>query len=440
MNSRETNQMIKKLKLKFIITNMVLIVLVMALLYVFLYVHTKNELESESINALEDILMSGKSDIDHFFDPGPDKEQIYPHLSTYIIDLNENNNTCYIEGFGDDTSLTEERKKYINDLINAVNREPTSKGILEEYNFRYHYKTTPVGKKIVFLDMQYEDNELIRLSTMFLLIGITVFVSFLGISIFLARIAVAPVEKSLKQQQQLISDASHELKTPITVISANTDILLSTPDKNVGDQSKWLHYIKDETSRMSSLVSDLLYLAKSDETIKCMERSVFDLSTAAYEIGLPFESICFEKNKKYELDIEPSVQICANESSVKQLIVIFLDNAVKYSDKNGSVALRVSSDSDRAIISVFNTGEPIPKEALPHLFERFFRVDTSRSRTAGGNGLGLSIAHRIAETNGGKISVSSDASDGTVFSVSFKKHKNQKSREQYAKDSFEFTE
>ena len=171
----------------------------------------------------------------------------------------------------------------------------------------------------------------------------------------------------------------------------------------------------------------MLYLARSDEDENAkVATEEADLSACAFEAALPFESICFENGKTYDIDIEPDVYIKCNVAMIKQLIGILLDNAVKYSNEGGRISLKVYSSDEKACISVFNTGEPVPKESLPHLFERFYRVDTSRSRERWGNGLGLSIAKRIIETNEGRISVSSGAETGTVFTCTFKKLKENK--------------
>lgn len=432
--------MIKKLKLKFILTNMILISVVILASFASIYLYTANDLRQTSSDAMHDIAESGNRGIDHLFDIESTKsDSRYSYLTTYTIDLNEISSTCYIDGFGDAGDLTEEQTQYVNDLINQVNAQASSEGVLEQYNLRYYYVKTPVGKKIVLLDKDYEDETLLNLILIFSIVGVVALSAFLIISIIVAGLAVSPVEKSLRQQKQLVSDASHELKTPITVISANADIILSHPESTVREQKKWIEYIKDENSRMSDLVSNMLFLAKTDESIKSDMHFETDISSAAYEVALPFESVCFEKGKKFSIDIAPDLVISAEQKSVKQLIVILLDNAVKYSDEKGSVALRVYPDSDRVNIAVFNTGTPIPKDSIPFLFERFYRVDESRSREQGGSGLGLSIAKRIIETNEGRISVASDEK-GTVFTCSFKKKRGDKKKPEPPKDNNEFTE
>lgn len=419
--------MIKRLRLKFIATNVLLVTLVILAASSFIYIYTKNDLAEKSSAALHDIADRNYGGLEYLFESDQERQDRYPYLSTYIIEYNKARNVCYIDGFGDAANLTEEKKNYVKTLIRAVDEKSENEGVLEAYNLRYYSVDTDYGKRIVLLDRSYEDDSLARLAEIFIVVGGITLLGLTAISVFISGTAVKPVEKSIDIQHKLVSDLSHELKTPITVISTNTDIVLSNPDATVAQQKKWLTYIKDETARMSELITTMLYLARSDEDENAkVETEDADLSACAYEAALPFESICFENGKNYDIDIEPDVYIRCNVAMIKQLIGILLDNAVKYSNDGGRINLKVYSADERAIVSVFNTGEPIPKESLPHLFERFYRVDTSRSRERGGNGLGLSIAKRIIEINEGRISVSSSEEAGTVFTCSFKRLKDNK--------------
>lgn len=416
--------MIKKLKLKFILTNIILISIVLISAFSIIYVISAAELQKDSINAMHDIA-NRKQKLDFFFTP-PKNHNKYSYLSTYIIDIDTQNNTCVIDGFGDVDTLNDDQLKYVNSLINAVRNIDKPEGILEQYNVRYYYVNTPRGIRIVFLDKGYEDQNLRELLISFSILGIIIFIGSLIVSIIISNIAVKPVEKSIKQQKQLISDMSHELKTPITIISTNTDIILSHLNSTIAEEQKWIGYIKEETKHMSELTNTMLYLAKTDEFFKQPTLKDLNLSNIAYEIALPFESVCFENKKAFDIDISEDVFIKGDETAIKQLITILLDNAIKYSDNNGRIAFSLQKSRNKATIEVINTGEPIPKESIPFLFDRFYRIDKSRSKQNDGNGLGLSIAKRIVEQNHGSISVFSNAIDGTKFTCSFSLLKNKK--------------
>ncbi len=419
--------MIKKLKFKFIITNMLLVTVVMFTAFGILYFNSASELYDNSMSAMRDIAERKHGRLEYLFKPDHEGDDSHAYISTYTIDINEEKQSCVINGFGSIENLTEENLKYINTLINTVLSKDTSEGVLDEYNMRFlNVKQDDGTRRIVLLDKLYEDESLKQLLVSFAISGSVAFVAILIISILIAGVAVRPVERSMMQQKQLIADISHELKTPLTVIGTNTDIILSHADSDIQSETKWLGYIKDETNRMSELLNMMIYLAKSDEELEEQVLSDVKLSDAAFEIALPFESVCFERGKSFDFEIEPDIIVLGEESSIKQLILILLDNAVKYSNDGGSIKLIISEHGDKARISVFNTGEPINRDIIPRLFERFFRVDESRSRDKGGSGLGLSIAKRIIERNEASISVSSSIENGTMFSCDFKISKQKK--------------
>lgn len=400
---------------------MLLIFIVIGTAFVAIYIKTSADLKSTSINTMMAVIHSSRPNApgDDILPPKHGFEEDRPSLPTYIIHINDKDNTCIIEGFGPIDQLTNEDIQFVNDLINEVNNQNTDEGILKDYNLRFLVHSSPFGRKIVFLDKTYEDNNLHQLLVYYLIIGTTAFIAFLIISIVFASIAVRPIENSMRQQQSLISDVSHELKTPIAIITTNTDIVLSHNDATVEDEKKWLGYIKDETIRMSKLVEMMLYLAKTDEHGTKPILSAVDLSNLAYEVALPFESVCFENRKAFDIEIDQNIIIKGDEGSIKQLIVILLDNAVKYSNENGKILISVTKNDDKGLLSVFNTGEPIPKENIPYIFDRFYRVDESRSSEKEGSGLGLSIAKRIIENNEANIAVTSNSANGTTFTCTF---------------------
>ena len=397
---------------------MILVTVVMLTSFVSIYIYTANSLRESSFESMSNIAQKDFNRFDSLFGD----KSVSANLPAFIIDLDEVNYTCTIKGYTDyGTELTDDQTVYINGIIRSVLNSEESEGVLEEYDLLYYcyYQVGAPGRRIVLLDKSYEDENLRNLVVSFLLIGVASFAAFLVISIILARVSVKPVEKSLRQQKQLVSDMSHELKTPITVINTNTDIILSHSDSTVQDERKWVEYIKDETVRMTDLVNNMLYLAKSDEKAKSVLTET-DLSKTVYGAALPFESICFENGKSFDISIVDGVSVLGDEQLLKQLAVILLDNANKYSNDHGNIRISVYNDADRAYISVYNTGKPIPKESIPHLFERFYRVDESRSRVKGGSGLGLSIAQRIIEQHEGSISVHSSYENGTEFLCTFK--------------------
>ena len=214
-----------------------------------------------------------------------------------------------------------------------------------------------------------------------------------------------------------VSDASHELRTPITVILANLNILSSKKDDLIKTQYQWIDNTKEEANRMKQLVDELLFLARSDDRQNKLVFSKIDLSELLLSRMLSFEALAFEKGIRLDYDISDDLNIIGHEGNVKQLISILLDNAMKYCGDKGSVYLKAFSLKDRTYVLVKNSGDLIDAEDLKHIFERFYRTDKSRSRTEGGYGLGLAIAKTIVDNMHGRISVLSDKENGTVFKL-----------------------
>ncbi|MBQ3705803.1 MAG: HAMP domain-containing histidine kinase [Clostridia bacterium] len=229
---------------------------------------------------------------------------------------------------------------------------------------------------------------------------------------FLIRRMVRPVEEAFLKQQQFVWDASHELKTPLAVISANADVL----EEEIGD-NEVLGYIRSEVKRTDSLVRNLLTLARMDRGTAEQERVDMDLSEAVLGVLLPFESTVYEAGKTLESDIREKVRCTGNEAMLQQLTVILLSNALKYSDEHGTIRVSLEKKGRIAELRVENTGEGIASGDLERIFDRFYRTDKSRNSETGGEGLGLAIAKSIVEIHRGKIRAESIPGKSAVFIV-----------------------
>ena len=247
---------------------------------------------------------------------------------------------------------------------------------------------------------------------------------FFVISLFFSRWALRPVARAWTQQRRFVADASHDLKTPLTVILANTSIALEHPERSVASQSQWLESTQHEAEAMQGLVGDLLALAKMDEEEAAAQsgaaRPAFeevDLSDVLEGEVLQFESVAFERGVKLESQVEPGIRLRGNEQRLRRLAGTLIDNACKYVDDGGTVDVSLSRSGKQAKLAVRNTGAPISPEDLPHVFDRFYRADKARTGGAGGHGLGLAIARAIAEEHGGTLTASSTQAEGTVFTA-----------------------
>lgn len=243
-------------------------------------------------------------------------------------------------------------------------------------------------------------------------IGIFVIFFLFLVSIGLSRWLTFPVIQTLESQKQFISDASHELKTPLTVISSNADLL----EKEIGSNTR-LKYIRQETARMNHLVQEMLTLVRMDNHKNVYRSKItFSLSRTLMGIVLPFESVAFEHGISLDTQIEENLNFHGREEEFQQLLSILIDNAIRYTPARGTITVTARQQHRKIYISVTNTGEAIPPQIQEKIFDRFFRADESRENQEGHHGLGLAIAHSIVTQYHGKISV--ECKDGvTTFQV-----------------------
>ena len=283
----------------------------------------------------------------------------------------------------------------------------------------YYYLQGRQGGKRVFLVTSLDNlnSSLLlfaaELGGIFLLAGLLVF----GLSFFLARMSLRPVEHAFSEQQRFVQDASHELKTPLTVILANLSILKSHPTATIHEEVLWIQNTETEARRMQELTERLLFLAKADSKRLSPKIERLSLSQLTEAAALPFTALAFERGLTLETKLEAELYVKGDARALTQLLAILIDNALKYARSGSVVTVRLARQKKHALLSVHNEGEVIPQDALPHLFDRFYRVDKSRARAQGGYGLGLSIAKTIAHAHGGDIRVESSAEHGTCFTT-----------------------
>ncbi|QOS99298.1 HAMP domain-containing histidine kinase [Brevibacterium sp. JNUCC-42] len=269
--------------------------------------------------------------------------------------------------------------------------------------------------QITFLDVTETSKTLTGLFITFLSVGMVMLFVIYVISIYFANRAIKPISDFWDKQKQFIADASHELKTPLAIISANYDALMTNEDETIKSQKKWLEYIQAETTRMIKLVNELLYLAKNDDAEIKLQYFSFDISQAVNNVILSMEAVAFEKDVTIIQHIEPDVMIKSDMDKIKQVITILLDNAIKYTEQNGRIEISLKKEKKRIVFSIKNSCEGLSKQDLPKLFDRFYRKDTARTHENGNYGLGLSIAKTIIERLGGRIYAESIESKSVTF-------------------------
>ena len=317
----------------------------------------------------------------------------------YKVEIN--NNTIMRES----NDVTDE----IRDYAFKVSQKPQEEGFIGNYIYKIR-KVGNNGKEITLVENEDAIN---RLKNTLIVAGIVGVIAIIGVYIIakkISKIIVKPVEESFEKQKQFVSDASHELKTPLAVIEANADVLQDKVGEN-----KWISYIQNEVQSMNKLVNELLTLSKMENTSN-MNYQKFDLSKEIRMSVAVFESMIFEKEIKLETNINQGIYFNGEKEDIKHIISILLDNAIKHTENNGKIIVNTLKEKNDVMIEIKNQGEPIPEDEQEKIFERFYRVDKARNRSEKRYGLGLSIAKGIVDKYNGKISVTSK--DGfTSFTV-----------------------
>ncbi|MCM3727997.1 HAMP domain-containing histidine kinase [Neobacillus cucumis] len=408
-----------------LIISIVFIVLI-SILGCIIYFYTDNKL-------YQDVNQSLMESVNHFQQPdGPDNKQANnldrseaepkfmrrdPRIITLIWD--EKGQLLIEQDRG--AALFQDNAKLIR---------PKKYGTLEDvavenFTFRYiAFKTElPQIGKITVQVIRNVDSEkdLLNRLLLIMLIGCGVGIICAVVSgYFLAGRALVPIKKSWQKQQEFVSDASHELRTPLAVIQAKTDILFRSPSATIQEKILDISTISKESRRLSKLVTNLLTLARSDSDQIEMKKSTFQLDELLSEIIQQYEDIALYQKKTLKLEAVEPVTFFADKERIHQLIVILLDNAIKYTKEGGEISLSCTQSHSSIFLKVNDTGIGIPEEDIPKIFDRFYQSDKARTEVEG-TGLGLSIAKWIIEKHHGKTKVQSALGQGTKIDITFPK-------------------
>ncbi|MBQ8383159.1 MAG: HAMP domain-containing histidine kinase [Clostridia bacterium] len=305
-------------------------------------------------------------------------------------------------------------------LKDFLGESPKGEGTVKLDGSSFRYKCYTVDKQSLCL-MVNCDGDTASINQLLLIlgsIGAVAIILLLCLCYYLSGRAIKPLEESWKQQQQFVHDASHELKTPLAVISTNIEAIRGCPDDTIAQQDKWLSYIAEEAADMRILVNDMLTLAKGDTPARGEKVTVtFSLSDTVEEAGLLMEANALDAGIMLETEVEENVNFIGNPDDIKRVLLILLDNALKNTFEGGRIDLKLSRSHGDLLITCRNTGRGIPASELQNIFRRFYRVDPSRARLTGGSGLGLSIAERIVEGYKGKIWAESEEGEWALFCV-----------------------
>lgn len=431
--------MIKRLRRKFICINMVIVTIMLIFIFGLTLNLTQSAMEEDGLELLRSAVAPDKKDegkqnppaepdggkknkepkptAGEGFQQGapaetgkqnppaePDKK--HSRLPTFTLQYNETG-TLVAQG-SDFYDLTD--TAYLQEILDAAIATGKESGVLSSQSLRF-LKANFSGRDLyIFADISQERATMHNLVVDVLFISALAFLAFLLISVFLSFWAVKPVERAWMQQQQFIADASHELKTPLTVILTNAELMCDNtlPEE---EQKECAGHILDMSQRMRNLTEEMLTLARAENAQEGLMKELCPVDQILDDAVLSFEALFFEQGLELQADLAEGIRVKGNETQLRQLAEILLDNARKYS-LPGEVNLQLRKNNCRSCtISLSNPAQPLSKEALEHLFERFYRVDEARS-SDGSFGLGLSIAEGIVKRHGG--SIGAEYKDGRI--------------------------
>ena len=407
--------MIRKLQIKFVAMCMLLVTAVLGVVFLAVFLSAKQNIEVISRQVLQRVIEEdytvGRPDLN----PGGEEEVLLPYFTVNVWERSGVYNAYVTGGTYADLQDTAELEEILTDCL----RQEEDEGTIRSYGLRYLRRDLGLYLRMAFVDMSMEQATMREIMGSYLQIGAAALLLLLGVSILLARWATAPVARAWQQQRQFLSDASHELKTPLTVILSNAELLEAAP---LGERpARWADNIRSEAKRMRSLVEEMLTLARADNAVRSAVMAETSLSDLATDCVLAFEPVAFEAGKPLESDVAPDVTVLGDGDKLRQLVGVLLDNAIKYGRDGGTITLTLRRTDRQARLTVSNPGDPIPPDQLRRLFERFYRADASRGEQSG-FGLGLPIAASIASEHRGTLKAESDAaSTRFLFTMPLKK-------------------
>lgn len=425
----ETN-MLSKLQVKFtaIICGVSALILVASFGYIIWSNHTQkinyvyNELNAalESIATKEPPTIPEQSNNTTPPRIGENREgsQSFP-VALYTVSQNDTATSIQtLSGYS--TAVMNEET--LESAVQEVLTLETSQGFLQSNGLYYKKVTLKDGVvHMAFADQGVIDNGTFLVRTL-VVAGIIIELIIFALAWAFSKWALRPIQRAWDSQQQFIADASHEMKTPLTVIMANASIALKKPQASIAEQSQWIEGIQDEAQNMEHLVLDMLALAQPENTpAQNNAQEHVNFSEMAERASLQFEALAFERGVMLEQHIQPNILVQGDAAKLQRLIGTLIDNACKYAAKQTSIDVSLQADGSHCTLAVHNWGTPIDPNDIPHVFDRFYRSDKSRDRSnADGEhsfGLGLAIAQKIVHEHHGSLTVASTEEAGTTFTA-----------------------
>jgi two-component system sensor histidine kinase CiaH len=396
--------MVKSLRKKFVMVAMISVVIVILAIIGAIYAVLLVSVRSDDDQILKlisqnEVAVPKGGDNEGF-------EKFAKEASKYGVDRNAASSTRFFEvtydangntniNLSNILGISEQTAEHYADQAVASGKDSA---YIDDYKYVIEKKDGTT--QVIFLNC-FEDNQTLRafLTSAFLIGGMALVVMFL-VSWLLSPKAIAPYVENMERQKQFITDASHELKTPLSIISADSSVL----EMELGENNKWIRSIHHQIRRMDQLIKDLLTLSKSEEMIEQAPFASFDISGAVESSVNNFEALADSQKKTLTRQIEPGLMYKGNQENIEQLTAILIDNAIKYTPESGEVTVTFGQDGKHLALKVTNPCQAMSEKDLKRIFDRFYRTDSSRARNTGGYGIGLSIASTVVDAHKGKIS------------------------------------
>ena len=391
--------MIRRLRWKVVGLNMGMVFCVLLAVFAAVFFFARSALSRSVRQQMEEAVRTGVYDLSQ-----PDGST----LPCFVAEVYASG-TVRVSGNGY-YDLTD--KSALADIVTAALSAQEDEGVLADYHLRYLRSVGLLSTRIAFTDSTLEQATLRGLLTGSLLIGFVALAVLFACSYVLSGAVTRPVARAWQQQKQFLSDASHELKTPLTVVLSSAELL---DQSALPEQKQYVDNIRAESHRMKRLVEDMLTLSRMERSGAHLPDAAADLSDIAADAALRFEPVAFEAGHTLSYDIAPDLTVRGDREKLAQAVAVLLDNAIKYAAPHTEIRLDALRQGRNACVQVENRGADIPADKLPHIFDRFYRAD--ESRTGGDSfGLGLPIAKAIAEAHHGAIRC--DSSGGiTRFTI-----------------------
>ena len=398
--------MINKLKRKFLILGTVFMFILMSVLVLIMNLVNYHEVVSETDSVIRMLAQpnlplfigqtppDGEGSVNSFIPPGMSPE--VPYESRFFIVSASTDGEIIKSDLSRIISVDEDSAA---EYIDAALKSSRDRGFIG--NFRFLKTTDDSGTRIIFLDCGRKLDQFRSFLWISVIVGLCgcliVFLAF----VFTAGKIVAPIAEGYEKQKRFISDAGHEIKTPLTIINANVDLM------ELDGEKEELTEIREQTERLTGLTNDLIMLSKMEEAEHTLQKIAFPLSDLVGETAASFRAPAAARGIELQTDVTPNITLNGSPDSIRRLVSVLLENAVKYAPEGGKISLSLVSRKKQSLLSVENdAAERISDSDLVHIFDRFYRADASRNSSTGGHGIGLSIAKAIVEAHGGSISAS----------------------------------